>query len=96
MARRKAKTPGPKGCDRSCWRCRGENTLAGPTITRDRGRGPEQFTSRIKCPGPDVQTSAPIVEVPPPPPAPPPAPPPPPQPELFDRQKAAAGDREDA
>lgn len=96
MAKRKAKnTDGPKGCNRGCWRCHGENTIAGPTITRERGRGPEQFTSRIKCPGPDLQTSAPIVEVPPQRPAPPPAAPPPPPPELFDHARRAAGERED-
>lgn len=52
----------------------------------------------MRCPG--LQTSAPVLIAPPPRPA-PVAPPPastapaPPQPELFDRQKAAAGDRED-
>jgi hypothetical protein len=100
VAKRKAQaTTGPTGCTRGCWRCHGENTIAGPTVTRDRGRGPEQFHTRIKCPGPNVQTSAPIVEVPPARPATPPLtvgsgetvr-----QPELFDHRKAAAGDRED-
>lgn len=91
---KKRKAPKTRGHDHTCPVCRGANTIEGPPVTVNRGRGPETMTRRVWCPGPALQTSAPAAATPapfPPPPSPPPA-----QGDLFDHQKAAAGDREDA
>jgi hypothetical protein len=94
MSRKKAKyrapsTAHPRGCQ-----CRGSGFVSVNPVAH--GNGATYDKVSIRCPG--LQTSAPVLVAPPDrlaPAAAPPAPPTPPQPDLFDRKKAAAGDRED-
>ncbi len=51
MTKKKDPIPPPPS-HRACALCGGRNLVEGPKTTLERGRGPEVFTTMVKCPGP--------------------------------------------